>query len=65
MVEIAGEAGAGVLFTFGLRAIAITVVLEITAPSLTSEVYSKINRLIIRAMVFFAVAFILLTQSRF
>jgi hypothetical protein len=64
LIEIAGEIGAGTTFTVAVRAIAATVVLEITE-SEVPETYDKVNRLVAKAMMWFAASFILLNQSRF
>jgi hypothetical protein len=62
LIEIAGEVGSAVVFVAGLRALALSVVTEVTSTS--PEERGKINNLIIKAMVFIAIAFSFLIHTR-
>ena len=58
MIAVLGAIGAGVLFTFGVRALASTVVLEIN--SNPQDSYGLVTNLILRAMMFFVISFVLM-----
>lgn len=58
IIAILGAIGAGVLFTFGVRAIVSTVVLEIN--SNPQDSYHMVTSFILRAMLFFVMAFLLI-----
>jgi len=61
MIAVLGAIGAGVLFTFGVRALASTVVLEIN--SNPHDSYGMVTSFILRAMLFFVMSFVLVTLT--